>query len=282
MDLLGKLEGQPAQFSGSMGLSVKKPMLQESKDTENRHNIKMQESKGKRSKSQKSENATKMVETDAGKQMEESRHEVLKRLLSGGERKPSPSDTTLATSRTEKEEVWSSVDSKRRPNSGRLTGLRGKILSAGEERHGSVKGRELETSEAPSKSLSRPESGRTSGLRGEMMSVQHCDEGTLADSRAGSRSGRTTGLRGELTQQDEINLKNEKSSLSHYSRGDVEGRGPRLNTAVLAHGHRPLLLGVSGSDTCLLPEITSETSHQLVRSERGVRISNERVVTGDI
>lgn len=32
---------------------------------------------------------------------------------------------------------------------------------------------------------------------------------------------------------------------------------PRLGTAVLAKGNRPLLLGSSGSDTCLLPEIDS-------------------------
>ena len=244
LDLLGKLEGQPAQFSSKTNTGhkttppTKKRMMQENTETENRDGIKMHKSKDSdEAGGQKLDNITKVVKADRENLKEESRHEVLKRLLSGGEGKPSLTDTVSATNRTEEEELWSGADSKRRPNSGRLTGLRGEILSAGEERHGSVQGGELETSEkVPSKGLPRPQSGRTSGLRGKMMSMQQYDERTLASSRSAPGSGRTTGLRGKLTQQDD------KLKMSR----DIEGRGPRLHTAVLAHGHRPLLLGVRG------------------------------------
>ena len=203
--------------------------------------------------------------------------EIVKRLLSG-EGKPSPDGTTPSMKLGDGEdEVWSGVESKRRPGSGRLTGLRRELLTAGGRRHWSEGEGQAETTEAGPRCRSvgsqLTRSGRTSGLRGEMMSAHGR---TSVDSHAAFKSGRTTGVRGELTLQDDsLSEESRHPPLPHGGGGGAnEGRGPRLHTAVLAKGHRPLLLGASGSDSCLLPEITlgpdteaRESTHELVKEK---------------
>lgn len=114
-------------------------------------------------------------------------------------------------------------------------------------------------------------SGRTTGLRGELGS------GSVPGSRGLSRqgsSGRTTGLRGELAQQQEPSGEETNLEIEPFGRDVIDDSllagesydeglySPRVKTAVLAQGNRPLLLGHSGSDTCLLPEVTSDTTQE--------------------
>ncbi len=277
LNLLGKLDGQSTQFSSSatgkpssaqkssppMKDLPKKPPSEEggsvSGGTESRDSAKLQKSsqkEGRHLRAEKNKEDLVSKDTKANK-VEDSKQrssEVLKKLLSS-EGKPVQEEGAPSTGR--------SAERKQRPSSGRLTGLRGELVSAGEKRHWSSGGEGGErTATDFTVASQRTGSGRTSGLRGEMISAP----GTK--STESREFGRTTGLRGELTQQDD--------SLQDESRdfGD-EGCGPRLLTAVLAKGYRPLLLGASGSDSCLLPEVTSglgceqarESSNDLVRGE---------------
>lgn len=159
-----------------------------------------------------------------------------------------------------------------RPESGRMSGLRGElarshagnITCVGEET------KETERTEVgESMGSLQQRSGRLTGFRGEVMGErpESTDGGRSVTSRLGS--GRTTGLRGELAKEEGC-VAGRGTGLEEggrASRGkegggttgdltdDIRHYTPRVGTAVLAKGHRPLLLGASGSDTCLLPEI---------------------------
>ena len=116
----------------------------------------------------------------------------------------------------------------------------------------------------------RISSGRTSGLRGEIGVESESKYATTTTSnhpiqmhRQGS--GRTSGLRGELAQQEILQADRDDDLLSSHDSLAIgqclseERYSPRCQTAVLATGNRPLLLGAAGSDTCLLlPEVTSD------------------------
>lgn len=156
-----------------------------------------------------------------------------------------------------------------RVGSDRMSGLRRELISGGEliDYVGSTTTRGSDQAEGlgPRSSVgSHPNSGRRTGLRGELMSR----DGVATCSQAVSRLGsvRTTGLRGELAQDQDggvggDDLRPEASSTVSLSTETLSDHYiPRLGTAVLAKGNRPIFLGNSGSDTCLLPEISANMS----------------------
>ena len=151
-----------------------------------------------------------------------------------------------------------------RVGSGRMSGLRRELMSGGElTDHVGNTTRGSDQAEGlglRSRAGSHPVSRRSTGLRGELTSRK--GSAIVTGSRAVSRlgSGRTTGLRGELAQDqdddDDVQLRTFSTpSLSTETLSDHYI--PRLGTAVLAKGNRPIFLGNSGSDTCLPPEIIS-------------------------
>ena len=173
----------------------------------------------------------------------------------------------------------STVDASVPRSSSRMTGLRGEMLSAEFSAGKTVKDCPESTVDA-----SGPRSrGRMTGLRGEMMSADSGRRmtglrGELMNagsstgpvrfhSASGSYGRRTTGLRGKLLQEGEDELIGVSSSQSdphllssldnERSQDTIFSNAPRLKTAVLAKGNRPLMLGATGSDTCLLPVIGS-------------------------
>ena len=272
LDLLSKLDGQPTQFSSKPSQSTKKDLPSPERKECGSQKNKSSKHKGKRPDPDagKLVRSSKASKSDEKHSAQENRSgDVLKRLLSGGDKydgsegvsSPVLADQDVGSSLADEDGgVWPGVDSKKRPSSGRLTGLRGELLTAEKKRHHSEgeEGSKM-TRQSSSTSSRRPESGRTSGLRGEMKTASKSIE-----CRAVSKSGRTSGLCGELTQQNEESKDKIRSPLSSERDSPVAvgGRddvayGPRLHTAVLAQGYRPLVIGASGSDSCLLPEITS-------------------------
>lgn len=169
----------------------------------------------------------------------------------------------------------SSINSQR-VGSGRMTGLRAELMSSGDHTrdhtpaHDGTERTELTGSVEPQ----RLKSGRITGLRGELISSLGSAESSRVNSAAGSR--RMSGLRGALTKQDkegftnlsdshlptflDDNLDDGTSSAAVAALEDDVHYGPRLKTAVLAKGRHPLFWGSSSSDTCLLPEISSDLS----------------------
>ena len=99
---------------------------------------------------------------------------------------------------------------------------------------------ELSKSQPNSRPGSRPVSGRMSGIRGELHSRRNSRPPSGNPLSSTSDSHLPTFLDGE-----------------GYSTGD---EGPRLKTAVLAKGRRPLRLNSSGSDTCLIPIIGDDVT----------------------
>lgn len=153
-----------------------------------------------------------------------------------------------------------------RVGSGRMSGLRRELISGGGELTTNRGNDQAEVPGPRSSVESHPTSGRRTGLRGELMSRE--GSAAVTGSRAVSRlgSGRTTGLRGELAQDqdggvgDDSDERPEASSTVSLSTETLNDYIPRLGTAVLAKGNRPIFLGNSGSDTCLLPEISMNMS----------------------
>ncbi len=143
----------------------------------------------------------------------------------------------------------------------------------------------------------KPTTGRMTGLRGEQVtssgsgSSRPASNSSRPASKSRHGSGRTTGYRAKLEEKEETKQPSQvESQLPTILDGDEDSlsvvpkvppssaKAPRLRTAVLAKGNRPLLLGTSNSDSRLLPVIIADdnsmpSSHNRENPDNGRRRS---------